>query len=92
MEAVSSGIGEIDRLLGGYLVRGKVYLLEADNGTQPQGVILPFVKNGLNTNELVIFASNERPGEDVLDQLREYGLEVDTAIANNQWITLLISR
>ncbi len=88
LEAVSSGIGEIDRLLGGYLVRGKVYLLEADNGTQPQGVILPFVKNGLNTNELVIFASNECPGEDVLDQLREYGIEVDTTIANKQLLIL----
>ncbi|MFX0169643.1 MAG: ATPase domain-containing protein [Candidatus Hodarchaeota archaeon] len=88
MEAISSGIGEVDRMLGGYLVRGKVYLLEADNGTQPQGIILPFIDNGLKTNELVIFACNERPAEEVLDQLREYKIEVDTAIANKQLLLL----
>ncbi|MFW9832251.1 MAG: ATPase domain-containing protein [Candidatus Thorarchaeota archaeon] len=88
MEAISSGIGEIDRLLGGYLVRGKVYLLEADNGTLPQGILLPFVKNGLTTNELVIFACNERPAEEVLDQLREYNIEVDTAISKKQLLIL----
>lgn len=88
MEAVSSGIAEIDRLLGGYLVRGKVYLLEADNGTLPQGILLPFVKNGLSTNELVIFSSNERPAEEVLEQLREYNIEVDTAIAKKQLLIL----
>ena len=88
LEAISSGIGEIDRLLGGYLVRGKVYLLEADNGTQPQGIILPFIDNGLKTNELVIYACNERPAEEVLDQLREYKIEVDTAIAGKQLLLL----
>ncbi|MDO8057061.1 MAG: ATPase domain-containing protein [Candidatus Hermodarchaeota archaeon] len=88
MEAISSGIGEIDRLLGGYLVRGKVYLLEADNGTQPQGIVLPFIDNALKTNELVIYACNERPAEEVLDQLREYQIEVDTAIAGKQLLLL----
>jgi predicted hydrocarbon binding protein/KaiC/GvpD/RAD55 family RecA-like ATPase len=63
-------------------------LLEADNGTQPQGIILPFIDNGLKTNELVIYACNERPAAEVLDQLREYKIEVDTAIAGKQLLLL----
>ena len=73
----SSGNKAIDALLGGGFIRGKAYLIEADNGTQPQQLTCPFVKDALDHNELVVFASNERPAEEVKEQLREYRINVE---------------
>ncbi|MFX1562126.1 MAG: RAD55 family ATPase, partial [Promethearchaeota archaeon] len=75
-------------LLGGSLLRGKVYLLEADNGTRPTGLIYPFVKNGLNQGEMIVFACNECPAEEVMEHLREYTIDVDAAIKAKQLVIL----
>jgi KaiC/GvpD/RAD55 family RecA-like ATPase len=88
LESASTGIEAIDRLLGGAMVRGKVYLLEADNGTQPHGLIYPFIKEGLKKNELIICASNERPADEVLSNLKEYAIPVEEAIQNKQLVVL----
>ncbi|MFX1562408.1 MAG: RAD55 family ATPase [Promethearchaeota archaeon] len=88
MEATSFGVQVLDKLLGGSLVRGKTYLLEADSGTQPRSITYPFVKNALDTGELVIFASNEEPAEDVAVRLQDYGIAVDAAIKAKQLLLL----
>ena len=88
METASIGTDAVDRLLGGSLVRGKVYLLEADNGTQPHGLIYPFVKEGLDNGELIVYASNEAPAEEVLSQLRDHGIDVDKAVREGRLIIL----
>lgn len=84
LEEASTGIIEIDKLLGGSLLRGKVYLLEADNGTRPTGLIYPFVKHGLKQGEMIVFACNERPAEEVMEHLQEYSIDVDAAIKAKQ--------
>ena len=88
METASIGTEAVDRLLGGSLVRGKVYLLEADNGTQPHGLIYPFVREGLDNGELIVYASNEAPAEEVLSQLRDHGVDVEEAIKNKRLVIL----
>lgn len=88
MEAAHFGIEVLDTLLGGSLVRGKTYLLEADSGTQPRSITYPFVKYALENGELVIFASNEEPAEDVLVRLQDYDIAVDAAIKARQLLIL----
>lgn len=88
MEAAHFGIEVLDKLLGGSLVRGKTYLLEADSGTQPRSITYPFVKNALETGELVIFASNEEPAEDVMARLQDYGIDWEAAIKAKQLLFL----
>ncbi len=85
---VSFGIADIDQLLGGSLICGKSYLLEADNGTQPQSIIFPFIKHALTKGELVVFATNEGPAEDVLVKLKEYSINIDKAIKGEQLLIL----
>ncbi len=87
-EEGSFGIAEVDQLLGGSLLRGKSYLLEADNGTQPQSLVFAFTKYALNHGELVVYASNEQPPEDVMTRLQDSGVDVDEAIKAEQLILL----
>ncbi len=84
----SFGIAEIDQLLGGSLLRGKSYLLEADNGTQPQSLVYAFIKYALDHKELVVYASNEEPAEDVISWLSDSGVDVDKAIKAKQLLIL----
>jgi KaiC/GvpD/RAD55 family RecA-like ATPase len=88
MKPASTGINAIDKLLGGSLLRGKVYLLEADNGTRPTGLIYPFVKNALKQGEMIVFACNERPAEEVMEELQEYTIDVEAAIKAKQLVVL----
>jgi KaiC/GvpD/RAD55 family RecA-like ATPase len=85
---VSFGIDEIDQLLGGSLLRGRSYLLEADNGTQPQSLLYPFIKYAITQGELVVFATNEAPAEDVLAKLKDYSINVDKVIKAKQLLVL----
>ncbi len=84
----SFGIAEVDQLLGGSLLRGKSYLLEADNGTQPQSLVFAFTKYALDHGELVVYATNEEPAEDVMAWLRDSGLDIDKAIKAKQLLFL----
>ncbi len=85
---VSFGIEEIDQLLGGSLITGKSYLLEADNGTQPESLYFPYVMHALTKGELVVFATNEAPAEDVLAKLKEYSVNVNEVIKADQLLIL----
>jgi KaiC/GvpD/RAD55 family RecA-like ATPase len=82
------GIPEIDQLLGGSLLRGKSYLLEADNGTQPQSLVLAFTKYALKHKEVVVYCSNEEPAEDVIAWLKDSGINVDKAVKAKQLLFL----
>ncbi|MFX1563454.1 MAG: RAD55 family ATPase [Promethearchaeota archaeon] len=84
----STGIPAIDELLGGSLIRGKVYLLAADNGTKPTGLIFPFAKHAIKEGEMIVFACNEYPAEEAMEQLQEYSIDVDAAIEAKQLVIL----
>ncbi|MFX1474663.1 MAG: RAD55 family ATPase, partial [Promethearchaeota archaeon] len=84
----SFGITVVDQLLGGSLLRGKSYLLEADNGTQPHSLVFAFVNPALSQGELVVYASNEEPAEDVMTKLGDSGIDVAQAIKKEQLLFL----
>ena len=73
----SSGIGELDRVLGGGLVAGSVILLGGDPGIGKSTLLLQ-AADALSRDQPVLFASGEESVRQVALRARRLGLKSDT--------------
>jgi DNA repair protein RadA/Sms len=73
----ASGIGELDRVLGGGLVAGSVVLLGGDPGIGKSTLLLQ-AADALSRDQPVLYASGEESVRQVALRARRLGLESDT--------------
>ncbi len=73
----SSGIGELDRVLGGGLVAGSVILLGGDPGIGKSTLLLQ-AADALSRDQPVLYASGEESVRQVALRARRLGLKSDT--------------
>jgi DNA repair protein RadA/Sms len=73
----SSGIGELDRVLGGGLVAGSVILLGGDPGIGKSTLLLQ-AADALSREQPVLYASGEESVRQVALRARRLGLKSDT--------------
>jgi DNA repair protein RadA/Sms len=73
----ASGIGELDRVLGGGLVAGSVVLLGGDPGIGKSTLLLQ-AADALSRDQAVLYASGEESVRQVALRARRLGLESDT--------------
>ena len=76
-ERASSGIGELDRVLGGGLVAGSVVLLGGDPGIGKSTLLLQ-AADSLSRDRAVLYASGEESVRQVALRARRLGLESTT--------------
>lgn len=68
----SFGVVEIDDLLGGGLLAGGSYLLEAETGTEELAFIASFLEGGWRQRELCVIATYDMPHEELIKRLAQF--------------------
>nr|MDO8097654.1 ATPase domain-containing protein [Candidatus Njordarchaeota archaeon] len=88
METVGSGIPELDKLLGGGLVKGKAYLLESVTGAKPRFLVSAFCRRGYLNGELCEIDSFDYSFSEVLEDLKNSGFDASKAAAQGKLLIL----
>ena len=83
-EYVKFGIDELDKLLGGGLVRGSLNLIETEPGTQETLFVSAFLREGLEERNYCSIILYDRPVEELIDRLSSIGANVDVALKSGQ--------
>ncbi len=68
-ERVSTGITELDSMLGGGLLKGSVTILDGSSGSGKTTIALRFATDGLTKREPVLYISLNEPDQQVADRL-----------------------
>jgi circadian clock protein KaiC len=74
MELVSSGIKELDKLLGGGVPRGTQILLEVETGTIPLLFVEKWLHEGLRQQDVCFFYSYDYSVDEILQKYKEFGI------------------
>jgi KaiC/GvpD/RAD55 family RecA-like ATPase len=81
---VRFGIDELDKLLGGGLIRGSLYLIEVEPDTQEMSFVTAFLREGLAQGNFCSIFLYDRPVEELVDRLESAGVEVERALKSSQ--------
>ncbi len=74
---VSTGIRDLDKMMGGALRPGDAQLLEVEPGTGEMAFIASFLDDGIRHGELCAVIGYDRPHEDILTRLKEFGFDAE---------------
>ena len=80
IERVSTGVSGVDRLIGGGLPAGSIFLVAGGPGTGKTIFALHFASAGVERNEIVVYVCMEQEIEDVKKQAQQLGIDVSRAI------------
>jgi KaiC/GvpD/RAD55 family RecA-like ATPase len=70
LNMVPTGLEEMDRIMGGGLVKGSTTLLLAEETKMKQKMLLAFIKQGLVEGNSAMYATSKRPFEHIIGELR----------------------
>jgi KaiC/GvpD/RAD55 family RecA-like ATPase len=85
-DAVSSGISELDKLLGRGLLPGNAYLLEVELGTEELAFVAAFLNEGLRLQNLCSIILFDMPAENMIRKLTEFGVGAREALDSGSMI------
>jgi DNA repair protein RadA/Sms len=74
----STGIGELDRVLGGGLVSGQAVLIAGEPGVGKSTLLLSLAQNYAATGKTVLYASGEESVEQIAIRAQRTGANADT--------------
>jgi KaiC/GvpD/RAD55 family RecA-like ATPase/predicted hydrocarbon binding protein len=77
---VSTGVRDLDRMLGGGFVPGDANLLEVEPGTEEMSFIASFLNNGIANGELCAIVVYDRPHQDIIVKLKDFGFDPEQAL------------
>ncbi|MFW6321418.1 MAG: ATPase domain-containing protein [Halohasta sp.] len=79
IEAISSGIEELDYLLNGGYVRGRTYLIQGVSGTGKSMLGQHFLAEGLANDETVVYIHGEESRADITANTAQLSIDIDDA-------------
>ena len=85
MERIKTGIDGLDRLLGGGLPKGSLTIVSGGPGTGKTILGIQFLVTGAERfGEKGLYISIEQPGEEVIEQARQFGWNMDKLVEENK--------
>ncbi|MEA1932046.1 MAG: ATPase domain-containing protein [Euryarchaeota archaeon] len=79
IEPVSSGVPELDRLLRGGYIRGRIYLIQGISGTGKSLLGQHFLQAGLANGETVVYIHGEESKADIVVNAAQLNIDIDGA-------------
>jgi len=79
IEPIDSGVPELDRLLNGGYVRGRIYLVQGVSGTGKSLLGQQFLEAGLAADETVVYIHGEESRADILLNAAQFGIDLAEA-------------
>lgn len=86
VDFASSGIAELDRLLGGGMIRGHNYLLEVELGVEELAFVSAFLKEGLRQKELCGIVLHDVPNAEIIRKFTDMGLDLKKEMDSGSFI------
>lgn len=83
---VSTGIRDLDRMMGGGLIPGNAHLLEVVPGTEELAFIASFLDDGIRRGDICAIVTYDRPHEDIITRLKEFGLDAEEPLRSGSLI------
>jgi DNA repair protein RadA/Sms len=77
MERISTGISEMDRVLGGGIVQGSVVLIGGAPGAGKSTILLQVIANIAQRNEAVLYVSGEESLQQIAERAQRLNLPVE---------------
>jgi len=85
---VSTGISQLDLLIGGGLPRGKSYLIAGESGTGKSIFATAFVLKGLMEGEKAVYVSVDDKPSDIVEQAASLGWDLMKYLSEKQLLML----
>jgi circadian clock protein KaiC len=76
---LSTGIDELDELLRGGLVKGRMYLISGEPGTGKTTLGMHFLEAGLRTEETVLYIHGEESAEELVANAAAFHIDIAAA-------------
>jgi len=86
VDQVSFGINEVDKLMGGGMLRGNSYLVETEPGTEELVFVAAFLNEGLHQGNLCAIILFDMPHESMISKLTELGVNAREALDSGSMI------
>src|SRR3989338_8422255 len=84
----STGITQLDLLIGGGFLKGKTYLITGDSGTGKTIFATAFILKGLVEGEKAVYVSVDDKPSDIVEQAASLGWDLMKSIADKQLLML----
>ena len=85
---LSTGITQLDLLIGGGFLKGKTYLITGDSGTGKTIFATAFFLKGLMEGEKAVYVSVDDKPSDIVEQAASLGWDLMKSIADKQLLML----
>jgi len=76
VDFASCGIAELDRLLGGGMIKGHNYLLEVEPGVEELAFVSAFLREGLRQRELCGIVLHDVPSAEIISKFADMGFDL----------------
>jgi KaiC/GvpD/RAD55 family RecA-like ATPase len=81
-----SGIPELDKLLGGGMMKGHNYLLEVESGVQELTFVSAFLKEGLRQREVCGIVLHDLPSAEIIHRFADIGFDLKKELDSGSFI------
>ena len=88
MERVKTGISGLDEILGGGLLKGRVYLVAGESGTGKTIFSLQYVLHGLRSGEGAVYVTTDERPEHLVQDAASLGWDLEKFIDENKLMIL----
>jgi KaiC/GvpD/RAD55 family RecA-like ATPase/predicted hydrocarbon binding protein len=83
---ISTGVKDLDRMLGGGFLPGNAHLLEVEAGTEEMAFIATFLDDGIKKGEICAIVTYDRPHEDIIAKLKEFGFNAEEPLSSYSFL------
>jgi circadian clock protein KaiC len=85
---ISTGVSQLDLLIGGGFVKGKTYLITGDSGTGKSIFATAFILKGLMEGEKAVYVSVDDKPSDIVEQATSLGWDLMKYLADKHLLML----
>jgi len=89
LKRVSTGVLELDNMLGGGVTQGSVTLISGQSGVGKTILAMLFAVNGALKNEKVVFMSLEESEEQILTLMKSFNIDVEKVRDNLRIVSVM---
>ncbi len=89
LKRVSTGVLELDNMLGGGVTQGSVTLISGQSGVGKTILAMLFAVNGALKNERVVFMSLEESEEQILTLMKSFNIDVEKVRDNLRIVSVM---
>ncbi|MEM2875550.1 MAG: KaiC domain-containing protein [Candidatus Bathyarchaeia archaeon] len=86
LERLSTGVKEVDNLIGGGIPRGFVVALTGEPGTGKTILCIHYIFNGVRERDICVYVTTEESRESIITQAKQFNIDLEDAIERSKLV------